>query len=65
MYPFLEDVNFHGSLASLAGRVNELEGFLEEEKKSFCEMDLVLEASSSSAQIIAMKPEEEKITRFK
>lgn len=46
---FMEKVNLHGSPATLFVRVDDLKGLLEEEKKGSHKVELVLEASSSSA----------------
>lgn len=65
MSPFLEEVNFHGSPATLTGQVTELEGLLQKEKKGSHEAQLMLEVSSSSAHEVAKELEKEKTTHSK
>lgn len=52
MYPFMKNVNLHGSLPTLVGRVAELEGMLEEGKKCSRDANIMLKALSSSSLVV-------------
>lgn len=58
-------MKLHGSPATLVGCIMEFGGLLEEEKHGFFQEELILEASSLSAQAVMPKLEEKRDVQYK